>query len=89
MLSSILKSETAEAVGIVIVRTFVQLRELLSTNKDLVAKLEKIEQKVGSHDQAIAGLIEAFRQNMSPKNQEKHRPIGFVIPIDPTGKNKK
>jgi hypothetical protein len=89
MLSSILKSETAEEIGIVIVRTFVQLRALLATNKDLAIKLEKIEQKVSSHDQAIAGLIEAFRQLMSPKNPEKHRPIGFVIPIEPTGKNRK
>jgi hypothetical protein len=77
MLSSVLSSETAADVGILVVRTFVQLREMLGTHKELAAKLEALERKVGSHDQAIAGLIDAIRQLMSPQAQSK-RPIGFI-----------
>jgi hypothetical protein len=87
MLSSVLNSETAAEIGIMVVRTFVQLREMLSTHKELAAKLEALERKVGSHDQAIAGLIDAIRQLMAPPAQSK-RPIGFVT-SDASGKAKK
>jgi len=79
MLSSVLKSDTAADVGITIVKTFVQLREMLSTNKELTAKLMELERKVSGHDQAIAGLINTIRQLMAAP-QEQTRPIGFVQP---------
>lgn len=80
MLSSVLNSETAAEVGIVIVRTFVQLREMLSTHKELAAKLEELERKASSHDQAIAGLIDAIRQLMQAPIGTS-RPIGFTADI--------
>lgn len=80
MLASILNSETADEVGIVIVRTFVQLREMLSTNKELAAMLIELERKVASHDQAITGLINAIRQLMQTP-EASSRPIGFTANI--------
>ena len=88
MLSSVLNSETAAEVGIMVVRTFVQLREMLSTHKELAAKLEALERKVGGHDQAIAGLIDAIRQLMAPPAQNK-RPIGFIATDAAPKKGKK
>ena len=87
MLSSVLNSSTAAEVGILVVRTFVQLREMLSTHKELAAKLEALERKIGSHDQAIAGLIDAIRQLMAPTESGK-RQIGFISG-DMPGKTKK
>lgn len=80
MLASVLNSETATEVGLVIVRTFVQLREMLSTHKELAAKLEELDRKVSSHDQAIAGLIDAIRQLMQAPIGTS-RPIGFTADI--------
>jgi len=80
MLSSVLNSETATEVGLVIVRTFVQLREMLSTHKELAAKLEELDRKISSHDQAIAGLIDAIRQLMQAPIGPS-RPIGFTADI--------
>lgn len=88
MLSSVLNSETAADVGILVVRTFVQLREMLSTHKELAAKFEVLEQKIGSHDQALAGLIDAIRQLMTTPAQNQ-RPIGFITPEAKPGKAKK
>lgn len=88
MLSSVLNSETAAEVGIMVVRTFVQLREMLSTHKELAAKLEALERKVGGHDQAIAGLIDAIRHLMAPPVQNK-RPIGFIATDAAAKKGKK
>jgi ORF6N domain-containing protein len=83
MLSSVLNSDTAIEIGLVIVRTFVQLRELLSNNKELATKLEELDRKVSSHDQAIAGLFEAIRQLMQPQAPTSN-PIGFTANISKT-----
>lgn len=80
MLSSVLSSSVAAEIGLLIVRTFVQLRQLLATHKDLSAKLDELERKVSSHDQAISGLIDAIRQLMAAPG-EASRPIGFTANI--------
>lgn len=77
MLSSVLHSEQAVQVNIAIMRAFVQLREMLSTHKELAHKLEELERKVGIHDQTIVQLIEAIRQLMEPP-AEKRKQIGFT-----------
>ncbi len=77
MLSSVLRSKQAVQVNIAIMRAFVQLREMLSTHKELAYKLEELERKVGIHDQTILQLIEAIRQLMEPP-AEKRKQIGFV-----------
>lgn len=71
----------AVEVSLLIVRTFVQIREMLSSHKELAVKLEELERKVSSHDQAIAGLIDAIRQLMTPPAQKK-RGIGFLADQD-------
>ena len=45
MLSTVLNSEQAIQVNIEIMRTFVRLREILATHKDLARKLEEMEGK--------------------------------------------
>lgn len=60
-------------------------REMLSTNKELAAKLTELERKVSSHDQAITGLINTIRQLMGTPDSTS-RPIGFTADI---GKKKK
>ncbi len=76
MLSSVLHSERAIQVNIAIMRAFVQIREMLSTHKELAHKLEELERKVGIHDQTIVQLIEAIRELMEPPG-EIRKQIGF------------
>jgi hypothetical protein len=78
MLGNVLKSERAVEVSLMVVRAFVHLRELVSGNKELAQKLNLLERRVGAHDKAIAELINAIRQLMSPSSTEKKRPIGFA-----------
>jgi len=77
MAATILNSPKAIEMSVFIVRAFVQLREILTTNKELAAKFVELEHKISSHDQAIAGLIDAIRQLMAPPDQ-KRRGIGFL-----------
>lgn len=75
MLSSVLHSKRAILVNFQIMRTFVHLREILATHKDLARKLEELEQKC---DEQFSVVFEAIRQLMAPPNPPK-RKIGFVV----------
>lgn len=46
MLGNVLKSPRAVEVSLLVVRAFVQLREMLATHKELAAKLDELERKV-------------------------------------------
>lgn len=74
MLSSILTSERAALVNVAIMRTFVRLREILSTHKDLARKLEDLEKK---YDSQFRGVFDAIRQLMAPPPVPSKRRIGF------------
>ena len=88
MLGNVLKSSRAVELSLLVVRAFVQIREMLSTNKDIAAKLDQMERKLTSHDQAIAGLIHAIRTLMAPPAPARRR-IGFTPNIDSKPRNKK
>jgi len=78
MLSSVLRSKRAIRINVAIMRTFVKLREMLSTHKELAQKLAELEQKIGVHDEAIRSVVQAIRQLMAPSPEKKRRPIGFT-----------
>jgi hypothetical protein len=88
MLSSVLKSRRAIQVNITIMRTFVQLRELAATHKELAAKLAELERKVAGHDGHIHSLFEAIRQLMSPPPPPGRR-IGFEVKFGDHGRLKR
>jgi len=71
-------------MGVYIVRAFVQLRELLSSNKELAgqfAQLEaRLDKKLAKHDEAIAVILSAIRHLMNPP-APKRRPIGFTADL--------
>jgi hypothetical protein len=76
MLSSVLRSKRAILVNILIMRTFVRIREMLAGHDKLARKLFELEQKVASHDQNIQSLFAAIRQLLKPSASSKKQ-IGF------------
>jgi hypothetical protein len=90
--SNVLNSSRTVEMGVHVVRAFVRLREVLATNRELVAKLDHLERKLASHDQAIVGILDAIRQLMQSP-QPSSRPIGFVTDKpdkkDPAGRSAK
>jgi hypothetical protein len=82
MLSSVLNSDRAIEVNIAIMRAFVRLREILATHKDLAAKLDELERKLGEHDKKFQIVFEAIRQLMAPPPPAKKRRIGFLPDAD-------
>ena len=87
MLASVLNSERAVAMSLLVVRTFIALRDQLSTQVELKHKLDELEHKVFSHDQTLAGLIDAIRQLMNPASPPK-RGIGFTVDVSSKPKSK-
>ena len=81
MLSSVLNSERAVQVNIIIMRAFVKLREFLSTHKELAHKLKELEGKVGKHDTEIEMIFDAIRQLMAPPPETSRRITGF-LPVE-------
>ena len=61
MAATILSSSRAVEIGIYIVRAFVKLRELLSSNKELTRQFSQLEARLGDklaeHDEAIAAIL--------------------------------
>jgi hypothetical protein len=85
--ANILSSPRAIEMGVYVVRAFVKLRQVLASNKDLAKKLDQLERKLETHDQAIVGILKAIRDLMSrpapnPPPPPKNRPIGFTADIE-------
>ena len=79
MLSSVLRSDRAVQVNIIIMRAFVRLREVLATHEDLARKLEELEKKVTRHDKEIKAVFEAIRSLLEPGELPKRQQIGFQV----------
>jgi ORF6N domain len=75
--ANVLSSPRAVEMGIYVVRAFVKLREVLASNKELAQKLDLLERKLETHDQAIVGILNAIRELMNPPQ----RPIGFTADL--------
>lgn len=73
MLSSVLRSPRAVEVNIAIMRTFVQLRRLMDSNRDLNHKIESLEKK---YDEQFATVFQAIKQLIANDSKPK-REIGF------------
>ncbi|MGB7650726.1 MAG: ORF6N domain-containing protein [Gallionella sp.] len=75
MLSSVLRSSRAIQVNIAIMRTFVQLRQMLAGNAELSRKLAALEK---NYDIKFRAVFEAIHELMTPQETQKKRPIGFA-----------
>ncbi len=56
MAANVLASPQAVEMSVYVVRAFVRLRETVASNQTLAAKLDELERKLHSHDQAIVGI---------------------------------
>jgi phage regulator Rha-like protein len=76
MLSSVLNSERAVQMNIVIIRAFLKLREVLATHKDLAERMEQIESSQREHGSIIVHLAKEIKTLKHGPRRKKPR-IGF------------
>lgn len=77
MLSSVLRSEHAVRMNILIMRAFVRLREILATHKDLAGTIEDIRRRQEEQGEQIAAIIDTINQLLLPGPVPPRRRIGF------------
>ncbi len=82
MLSSVLRSDRAAQVNVAIMRTFVQLRQMLASHADLARKLVSLEKK---YDVQFRAVFDAIRELMREEKKPK-REIGFHAALPKTSK---
>lgn len=77
MLSSVLNSDRAIRVNVAIMQTFVRIREVVATHKELADKVAALETSYGKHDEQIQAIFQAIRQLLTPPPAPPRRRIGF------------
>jgi hypothetical protein len=83
MVASVLNSEAAVAMSVSVVRAFVRLRAMISSQAETLRKLEELEARVGEHDKTLVSLVAAVRQLMLPPATPRPT-IGFTAPESST-----
>jgi hypothetical protein len=77
MLSSVLHSDRAVQVNILIMRAFVRLKEALINYDKLAVKINELEKKYIGHDEKMREIFEAIKQLIASPPEEKRRITGF------------
>lgn len=76
MLSTVLNSERAIKVNILIMRIYTKMREMLLTHKDILLKLEQLESQVAQNSEDIQAIFDALKELLNPPVEPRPR-IGF------------
>lgn len=75
MAANVLRSKRAVEMSVFVVRAFVKLRAILSSQVEMLRKLEELEDRVGENDEALRSIVQAIRQLMAPASRTPE--IGF------------
>jgi hypothetical protein len=80
MLANVPRSSVAVRASIQVLRAFVNLRRMLSTNQALLRKVDAVEQRVGKHDVELQEVFRTLRKLLEPPPAPLRRAIGFMPP---------
>lgn len=76
MLSSVLNSERAVQINIMIIKTFIRFRRTMIEHQELIDLLQKLGARIDQHDAVIDEILAAIRELMTPVKTEA---IGFRV----------
>ena len=75
MAANVLNSTRAIQTSVHVVRAFVRLRQMISTNKELARRLDELEAR---YDRQFKAVFDAIRELMAPPELPRKRRIGFL-----------
>src|SRR6266513_6248500 len=78
MLASVLNSAIAVQASVRVVRAFVSRREMVAASAELAARLNDLERRFDSHDEAIVELFAVLKRLLEPEAKPA-RQIGFHV----------
>jgi len=74
MLSSVLNSKRAIQVNIQIIKTFIKLKEMIATNRELRIKIEELEKR---YDKSFKIVFDTLRKLLEENDNNSRKRIGF------------
>ena len=77
MAASVLNSPEAVAMSVFVVRAFVQMRERLAANAEILKRLAEIDKTLLEHDQALGTIWQHLQPLLAPPSDPPKRKIGF------------
>lgn len=77
MLSGILRSKRAVQVNILIMRTFVKLRQMIESHKEILKKIREIEVRMEKGEKNIYAIFETLRRMIEKPKDESVKKYGF------------
>src|ERR1035438_4646477 len=66
MAATVLNSERAVEMSVLVVRAFVRLRAMLNTSKELAGKIGELEKHLAKHDGSIQEIVRLIKRLMEP-----------------------
>ena len=82
MAASVLNSPKAVEMSVFIVRAFVQIREQLATNAEILKRLAEIDKTLLEHNDALQIIWEQLQPLLTPPDPPKKGRIGFNAHVD-------
>jgi hypothetical protein len=77
MAANVLNSPDAVKMSVYVVRAFIQQRELLMAQSDVLKKLAQMDAKLLQHDEALRVIWRELQPLLSPPPAAPKRQIGF------------
>jgi hypothetical protein len=77
--ANVLNSERAILMSNRIIEVFIKMHDMLHAHKDILLKLEQIEQQTNENSEEIKIIFDALKQLLNPPQKERN-PVGYKIP---------
>lgn len=77
MVAMVLNSPEATTMSVFVVRGFVQMRERLAANAEIIKRLAEIDKTLLEHDQALSVIWKNLQPLLTPPSDPPKRKIGF------------
>ncbi len=77
MAATVLNSPRAVSMSLYIVRTFIQMREQIAANADILKRLAEIDYGLLKHDKSLQSIWRELQPLLRPPPPQPKRQIGF------------
>jgi hypothetical protein len=78
MAATVLNSERAVEMSVLVVRAFVRLRVMLAANKEFADRIEQLEKHLAKHEGSIQEIVRLIKRLMEPPLTRRSK-IGFAL----------
>jgi hypothetical protein len=78
MAATVLNSERAVEMSVLVVRAFVRLRAMLAANKEFADRIEELEKHLAKHEGSIQEIVRLIKRLMEPPLTRRSK-IGFAL----------